>query len=259
VDGARALGVGTAAGAPQGSPVLRRTREGHVPPISWSFVADVGAALLLGLVIGVERQWRQHPAGLRTNALVALGAALFVGLSSLVGEENRSRIAGQVVTGLGFLGGGVILREGLNVRGLSTAATIWCSGAVGSLAGAGRPLEALVATFCVLGVHLGLRPVALLIDRRTKTATDVETYYRLRVEVEVSQEAHVRHILLRHVGGNPKLNLQGLSSEDVEPGRVVVLADVYAPERSDRAMEDVVTRLSIEPEVKAVSWQRTAA
>src|SRR5262245_22879053 len=138
-----------------------------------AFVLNSGAALLMGVAIGLERQLRQHPAGLRTNALVALGAALFVGLSAMIDREGSpTRIAAQVVSGLGFLGGGVILREGLTVRGLNTAATLWCSGAVGTLAGAGYPLEALAGTGCILAVNIGLRPVVRYIEARNKTATD---------------------------------------------------------------------------------------
>lgn len=228
--------------------------------IFWPFALNTTAALLMGTAIGVERQWRQHPAGLRTCALVSLGAALFVGLSVLIGREaSPTRIAAQVVSGLGFLGGGVILREGLNVRGLNTAASIWCSGAVGSLAGAGFPLEALFGTASVLLAHLGLRPVARWIDTRTKTATDVETVYRLRVESTADHDAHVRHILLRHVNGHARLTLQGMATEDTENGHAVVVADIFALERNDRALEEIVARVSIEPEVKAVSWQRTVA
>jgi len=214
----------------------------------------------MGAAIGVERQWRQHTAGLRTNTLVALGAALFVGLSTLIDREaSPTRIAAQIVSGLGFLGGGVILREGLNVRGLNTAATIWCSGAVGSLAGAGYPLEALLGTLCVLFVHLGLRPLTKWIDARTKTATDVETLYRLRVESVDNHDAQIRHILMRHVNSHEKLTLQGIATEDEEGGRTIVVATIYSPERNDRAMEEIVTRVSIEPQVRSVRWQRMAA
>jgi putative Mg2+ transporter-C (MgtC) family protein len=226
---------------------------------SVSFLVNIVAAALMGMAIGLERQCRQHTAGLRTNTLVALGAALFVSLSLLMDDTNSpTRVASYVVSGLGFLGGGVILRDGLNVKGLNTAASLWCSGAVGTLCGSGFAGHALVGTAAVLAVHLGLRPVAKWIDSHTKMATDVETYYRLRIEADAHHDAHVRHILLRHIGGHPKLNLHGLSTEDVEPNRTVVLADVFSPERNDRAMEEVVARVSIEPEVKAVSWQRTA-
>ena len=85
----------------------------------------LGLALLIGAVIGFERQWRQRMAGLRTNALVALGAAGFVVFSSIAsGTDSPTRVAAQVVSGIGFLGAGVILREGVNVRGLNTAATL---------------------------------------------------------------------------------------------------------------------------------------
>jgi putative Mg2+ transporter-C (MgtC) family protein len=226
---------------------------------SSSFVINIIAAVLMGMAIGLERQWRQHTAGLRTITLVALGAALFVSLSILMNDTNSpTRVASYVVSGLGFLGGGVILRDGLNVKGLNTAASLWCSGAVGTLCGSDFVGHALVGTVAVLAVHLGLRPVAKWIDAHTKMATDVETYYRLRIEADASHDAHVRHILLRHIGDHPKLNLHGLSTEDTETNRTVVLADIFAPERNDRAMEEIVARVSIEPEVKAVSWQRTA-
>jgi putative Mg2+ transporter-C (MgtC) family protein len=223
-----------------------------------SYVTNIVAALLMGMAIGLERQWRQHSAGLRTNTLVALGAALFVSLSILMDDTNSpTRIASYIVSGLGFLGGGVILRDGLNVKGLNTAASLWCSGAVGTLCGAGYAGHALLGTAAVLFVHIGLRPLGQWIDARTKMATDVETYYRLRIELDASHDAHIGHILLRHLGGHAKLNLQGLSTEDTEKDRTVVLAAIYSPERSDRAMEDIMARVSIEPEVKAVSWQRT--
>jgi hypothetical protein len=90
------------------------------------FAIRLIVGLLLGALIGAERQWRQRMAGLRTNALVAAGAGMFVMLSALaVHADDSFRIAGQVVSGIGFLGAGVILRNGLNITGLNTAATLW--------------------------------------------------------------------------------------------------------------------------------------
>src|ERR1700761_8952601 len=98
----------------------------------------LGVALLIGALIGFERQWRQRMAGLRTNALVSLGAAGFVVFSiTIPGEGSSTQVAAQIVSGIGFLGAGVILREGINVRGLNTAATLWCSAMVGAFAGSG--------------------------------------------------------------------------------------------------------------------------
>ena len=107
----------------------------------------IAMALGLGVIIGFERQWHRRPADLRTNALVAIGSASFVLISALMNEENSpTRIAAQVASGIGFLGAGVILREGLSVRGLNTAATLWCSAAVGSLAGLGLTGTAILIT-----------------------------------------------------------------------------------------------------------------
>lgn len=224
------------------------------------FAFNVFAALMMGTIIGLERQWRQHTAGLRTNALVAIGAAMFVGLSVLMPHDaSPTRIAAQVVSGLGFLGGGVILREGLNVRGLNTAATLWCSGAVGSLCGAGFAGQAVVGTVAVLLIHLGLRPVVRWMESYTSKALDIESYYRLRIECDSEHDMQVRQVLLRHVNGHERLSLQGLSTEDLENHRTVVLAEIFSMDRNDRAVEEVVTRVGIEPEIKAISWQRTVA
>ena len=88
-----------------------------------------------------------------------------------MGDENSpTRVASYIVSGIGFLGGGVIIRDGLTVKGLNTAATLWCSAAVGTLAGAGFPLHSLIGTFTVLLVHLGLRPLGHRLDLRRKTA-----------------------------------------------------------------------------------------
>jgi uncharacterized membrane protein YhiD involved in acid resistance len=126
-------------------------------------------ATLMGACIGFERQWRQRMAGLRTNTLVAIGAASFVVFSGLFpGEDSPTRMAAQVVSGIGFLGAGIIFREGLHVTGLNTAATLWCSAAVGLLAGSGHPLHAALATGFVVLVNLTLRPLVRIINRQPK-------------------------------------------------------------------------------------------
>src|ERR1700755_814321 len=118
---------------------IRGKERGAMQTLS---VADFALRLAVGVgcgaLIGLERQWRARVAGLRTNALVAGGATLFVLYAVATEDSSPTRVASYVVSGIGFLGGGVILREGANVRGLNTAATLWCSAAVGVLAGRGR-------------------------------------------------------------------------------------------------------------------------
>lgn len=124
----------------------------------------------LGAVIGLEREFRQKPAGLRTNMLIAVGSALFttvsIALASEYGSGSPDRIAAQIVTGIGFLGGGAILRSGTNVHGMTTAATIWVNAAIGMAAGTGAYAMAAAATFITLVVLLVLPPVESYFERR---------------------------------------------------------------------------------------------
>lgn len=133
------------------------------------------AAFVLGGLIGLERQYRQRTAGLRTNVLVALGAAIFVDMANrLAGHDGANHVVAYVVSGTGFLGAGVIMREEGNVRGLNTAATLWGSAAVGACAGADLILEAVVATVFVLAANTLLRPVVDRINRQPMDTQSVE-------------------------------------------------------------------------------------
>jgi putative Mg2+ transporter-C (MgtC) family protein len=154
---------------------------------------NLGVATLLGACIGFERQWRQRMAGLRTNTLVAIGAASFVVFESLFPDDaSPTRVAAQVVSGIGFLGAGIIFREGLQVTGLNTAATLWCSAAVGLLAGSGHPLHAAAATMFVVLVNLTLRPLVRIINRQPLVQTETDFHYSVRVVCRSPEEAHVR-------------------------------------------------------------------
>ncbi|HIK55245.1 MAG TPA: MgtC/SapB family protein [Synechococcales cyanobacterium M55_K2018_004] len=226
--------------------------------MTWTeFALRLVVAFLLGSALGLERQWRQRMAGLRTNTLVATGAALFVMLSVLTpGDSSPTRIAAQVVSGIGFLGGGVILREGLTVRGLNTAATLWCAAAIGSLSGAGLLLHAGIGTVAVLVANLVLRPLGYRINQQPLKGTELELCYRCDVVCRTQDEAHVRALLLQMVSGG-KLQLRSLYSEDLEetPDRVSVEAELVTQERNDAFLEQIVSRLSLEPGVIAIRWR----
>jgi len=120
------------------------------------------------MIIGFERQWHHKSAGLRTNTLVATGAALYVLLSINIAERNSdiARIIGQVVTGIGFLGAGIILKEGINIRGLTTAATVWCSAAVGSIAAAGYYIETFIGVLAIISINSILIPLDKWLSKR---------------------------------------------------------------------------------------------
>jgi len=217
---------------------------------------NLAVALALSAVIGFERQWRNRLAGLRTNTLVALGAASFVIFEQLVpGDSSPTRVAAQVVSGIGFLGAGLIFREGLSVRGLNTAATLWCSAAIGVIAGAGYPLYAVVATGFVVFVNLLLRPIVIFINRQPLTSTELEIGYVVSVTCRNPDEAHIRALLLQGLAGCG-LALRRLDSNDLDgSGRVVVTAFTTASHRVDTDVEKIVGRLSLEPTVSAPRWQ----
>jgi putative Mg2+ transporter-C (MgtC) family protein len=218
-------------------------------------LARLTLALLCGCAIGVERQWYQKMAGLRTNALVALGSCGFVVFGAMLGQGDPTRVAGQVVTGIGFLGAGVILREGVNVHGLNTAATLWCSAMVGCFAGGGFWVPALVAAAFVIIANLALRPLVTRLNRRALLATHVETHYSVEVTCKASEEAHMRVLLLQGLT-QAGLGLRRIDSADVaDATKVSVTAQAVAAKRDDAALEQIVGRLSLEPHVSAVHWQ----
>jgi putative Mg2+ transporter-C (MgtC) family protein len=218
-------------------------------------ITHLGIALLLGSAIGFERQWNQKMAGLRTNALVALGASGFVVFSTMIGQGDPTRVAAQVVSGIGFLGAGVILRDGVNVHGLNTAATLWCSAMVGTFAGAGFWVPSIAAAGFVVITNLLLRPLVRLLNTRVMTSTAVETHYTVEITCKAAEEAHMRSLLL-HALSQTGLGLRRIDSEDVpDTTKVSVTAQAYAPIRNDAALEQIVGRLSLEPHVSAASWQ----
>ncbi len=222
----------------------------HLDPI-----LNLLLALALGAAIGMERQWRQRLAGLRTNTLVALGAASFVVFAAAFPDEiSPTRVAAQIVSGIGFLGAGIIFREGFNVRGLNTAATLWCAAAVGMLAGAGEVVLALAVTGCVVFVNLALRPISRLLDRTPLQTTELARNYAVEIICRGAQEAHVRALMLQGFATSG-LHLTALDSENIEDtDRVEVTARVHGEGIAPEALEQIVGRLSLEPAVTAARW-----
>jgi putative Mg2+ transporter-C (MgtC) family protein len=214
-------------------------------------------AACLGAAIGLERQWRQRLAGLRTNTLVALGAAIFVTYSHVVSDDAGSaRMAAQVVSGIGFLGAGVIFKEGLNVRGLNTAATLWCSAAVGLLAGEGFALYGLLAAVLVIGANTVLRPIVHAINRQPVDFTEEEQHYLITIDCRAARAADIRAELVNEVAGVPDLRFSELDSAFAEDtGRVEVTATVTSHKRRELALEAIVGKFSEMDGVIRAAWR----
>lgn len=218
------------------------------------FVVRLAVGLGCGALVGLERQWRARMAGLRTNALVAAGATLFVLYSVAAEDTSSTRVASYVVSGVGFLGGGVILREGFNVRGLNTAATLWCSAAVGVLAAAGHLLFALIATGTIVGTHLLGRPLGRLIDRDHHVEEDeAQSPYRVQVVCRPKSEKYARAQIVQHTSSND-LVLRGIHTGRSTDDAIVLTAYLLVDGRAPDRLERLVAELSLQPGVHAVQW-----
>ncbi|WP_263354616.1 MgtC/SapB family protein [Acidicapsa acidisoli] len=214
------------------------------------------AAVLMGATVGLERQWRQRMAGTRTNALVAAGAAAFVmcGLLLAADPSAQGRIVSYVVSGVGFLGAGVIFKDGTNVRGLNTAATLWCSAAIGALCGLGALNLALVLVATVLFTNMVLRPLAYRLNPVLPEATPAETRYEIRLVCRLSVSPHIRALLLSTISQLP-VRLQSIHGEqDEDNDQTHIRAELTTAGRNNEAVEQVVMRLSMEDDVSTLSW-----
>jgi len=173
----------------------------------------------------------------------------------MIPGANLTQIPAYVVSGVGFLGGGVILREGASVRGLNTAATLWCAAAVGALAGSGFLFQAVVVAVAVLIANILLRPLGYRINQQPLKGTELEFCYRCSVVCRSQDEAHVRALLLQSLSTSA-MRLRSLQSQDLETSaQVEVEADLVTQDRKDALLEQVVSRLSLESGVSAVRWR----
>ncbi|OAT36612.1 MgtC family protein [Proteus myxofaciens] len=219
------------------------------------YILNLIVAMCLGALIGAERQWRQRMAGLRTNALVATGAAVFILSSIETSPDSPGRIAAQVVSGIGFLGAGVIMRDGMNIRGLNTAATLWCSAGIGVLCGLSLYSLATVATFLILCANILLREAAQRIHIHPQYEVDLPQCYSIRIICDAEDEILVRTLILQAINGL-HIRLQSLSSADTfSPNQLEVCAEVLATSVEQKEIEAIVCRVSLEKSVSAINWK----
>jgi putative Mg2+ transporter-C (MgtC) family protein len=172
-------------------------------PNHLEIVLRLGAAILSGALIGLERQWNKHTAGVRTHALVALGAALFFLFVPFARTPQEApRMAAQVITGIGFLGAGVLMRTGLTVHGLNTAATVWCTAALGVLCAAADYWSVLIGTGAVLLVNLVFRPVSRMLTKFSTRQPPQAFHYSIKVSCDPGREAPICSLLTQLVAAS---------------------------------------------------------
>ncbi|HEV3020732.1 MAG TPA: MgtC/SapB family protein [Burkholderiaceae bacterium] len=217
-------------------------------------LASLVAAFVLGAAIGFERQFRQRTAGLRTNTLVAVGAAIFVDMASrLNGSAGATQVVAYVVSGVGFLGAGVIMREEGNVRGINTAATLWGSAAVGACAGSHLFVEATLGAVFVLAANTLLRPVVDAVNRRPLDGRSAEVTYSVFVIAprESQRAARERLESVLEAARYPirELDLHLFGTADVQIEATLLSTSVEAEE-----LDRLVAKLAQETFITQAFW-----
>lgn len=220
-------------------------------------------AFIMGSIIGLERQIRQRTAGLRTNVLVCVGAALFVDIAMRFqelhgGSPGPLQVIAYIVSGVGFLGAGVIMRDGGSVRGINTAATLWGSAAVGCAAGSDLILEAIMGTAFVLAANTLLRPVIALTNRRPIDTRSVEATYRVSLIADAARLQEARTLLERLLGaaGLPihEIEVRSFGADETE-----IEAELSPSDIAREELDVLTDRLRAAAYVNQAFWSASTA
>lgn len=215
------------------------------------FLGRISVCFVLGIIIGLERQYRRKIAGIRTITLVSLGAFLFVSISDFTSPNDVTRIAAQVVSGIGFIGAGVILRDGKDIRGLNTAATLWCSAAIGTLTALGLIGEAVIGVLYILLSNILLRFVSRSIMKRINQKAE---YYVMTIECEIDKEMAVKNLLIQKL----KSQKNGLKTFNTKKGEKSVTMEAHLEIINDgiESIDSIINRLCIEPGIISTEYNK---
>jgi putative Mg2+ transporter-C (MgtC) family protein len=212
-------------------------------------------AFVLGTLIGAERQYRQRTAGLRTNVLVAVGAAAFVDLAMhLTGADGAVRVIAYVVSGIGFLGAGVIMKQGMDVRGLNTAATLWASAAVGSCAGADMVAQAVALTVFVIAGNTMLRPLVNAINRIPLNEKTSEATYYFKLAVATDALPDMRDRLVDKLEA-AKYQVADIEVVEIGDDVLEIVAKLVATAVDPNELNALATDLQHLPGVRHATWE----
>lgn len=215
-----------------------------------TFIIRLSICFILSILIGLERQLRHRMVGLRTNVLVCIGAFLFVYLSFGINVNDKTRVAAQVVSGIGFLGAGVILRDGSKIKGLNTAATLWCVAAIGTLCAAGLVIEATIGTIFVLLSNIILRLFSLFIMDKIKA--NAKERFTIRINCKKTKEEKVRANFAKIIDNND-LVLNSLERSEITEEEIKLKAIMITSTPSK--VEMVINKISMDPGVISITWE----
>lgn len=212
------------------------------------FIVYLLICFFLSFFIGIERQYRQRSVGLRTTILVAIGSYLFVSFSFLLNGYNIdvTRIAAQIVTGIGFLGAGVILKDGVKIRGLTTAATLWCTASIGVLCASGFILEAISGTVIILFSNVFLRYVNKIVNQKSRYEQTSEEF---KVTITVSKD-RIKE-LIKDITSNTKFNINKL---DVKKNTIILNITFFKSE--EKQITEFIDIINKKYEIEEYSYEK---
>ena len=227
------------------------------------FTIRLALAIVLGFIVGFERQWTKHQAGILTNVIVCVGAYAYTAFSCMaLGNDNdTTRVAAQVVSGIGFLGAGLIIRDGTKVSGLSTAATIWTTAAIGILCTLDNIYYAVIVAAAIVIVHLVLHPFSDYINKKSDYNKDrrdrEETMYKISILCKESSEIDIRSHLIKTIREKNDVLLHNLESNDEINGDVKIKAYITTAKKNNDVVESIIVHIGKDEGIISAGWKIT--
>ena len=215
------------------------------------FLIRIMMCFVCSLIIGLERQLRGRAIGLRTSVLVCVGAFLFVSFSFLSPGGDIGRIAAQVVSGIGFLGAGVIIKDGANIRGLNTAATLWCDASIGVLCASGHLVEAGIGTMLILFSNVILRFLAMKIT----TNSIKHQIYEFSIVCKKGSEVSIKNLITKLVN-HDGIDLKSMTNKDVN-SNIEITVTLTSDSNNNFLIERLLSKLTVEPLIVSLNINRS--
>lgn len=231
------------------------------------FSIRLAISILLGLLIGFERQWTRHPAGILTNLIVCMGSFLFTAFGMLavgdadgaISRVDLSRIPSGIVSGIGFLGAGVMIKEGLNIRGLNTAATIWATSAVGVLCCSANIWFAVIAGAAIVLCHIIFHPLSKFVTNTRYNKVDnsfAERLYSISVIVSDDAAPEMREKLMLAIKNEKSLLLHNLETRENDDDNMKIKAIVSSVDKDESRIEKIITIIGVDMSVVQSGWKK---
>lgn len=216
-------------------------------------IIRISISFILAFLIGFERQYRRRSVGFRTYALVCIGSFLFVTFSVQNNMGDFSRIAAQVVSGIGFLGAGVILKDGSNIKGLNTAATLWCSAAIGVLCATGLLIEATIGTIFILFSNIILRFIGRKMDETLRHK--MQEMYTIKVTCYKNNRDNIRSIISKEINTDIMV-LKNIETHSYEDNKAQISAKIILLSNDNNLIEELINKINMQEGVLSLGWDK---